>query len=64
MSFLEFAIGELKCGRLPWVHWSVWGSVLVSAVFILGSAWAGLWIGASIDEAIRVKAEICRGWMP
>lgn len=64
MNFLEFALGELKCGRLPWFALEIWVATLLSVILILGSAWLGLWIGASIDEAIHAKAEICRGWMP
>ena len=36
MGTFEFALGELKCGRLPWFSWWVWAGVIM---FILDYSW-------------------------
>lgn len=64
MSKLDFALGELKCGRLPWFALEVWLIAIGLWCVIIGSMVAGWEIALSIDEVIGAKAEVCRGWMP
>lgn len=37
MGTFDFALGELKCGRLPWFSWWVWAGVIMFMVaFLVG----------------------------
>ncbi len=37
LDTFEFALGELKCGRLPWFSWWVWAGVIMFMVaFLVG----------------------------
>lgn len=64
MSKLDFTLGELKCGRLPWFALEVWLIGIGIGMVMVGSMVAGWEAGISLNEAISVKAEVCRGWMP
>lgn len=43
MGTFEFALGELKCGRLPWFSWWVWAGVIVFMVAFVAGYGANLY---------------------